>query len=762
MTEIAVTVPPSGSVILGRHELAAPLSEISHLRVSRDAQGHWMVVNVSQNRAVELTRNGQAELLRSVSLGLGQRLSIAGQRWQVKALAPVLVLEEESSHQAWWFSGVAAGAGSVAGVGQPPCADAGWLERMRGRWNGAAPVVLARSSRLDFGGYARCATRIPFSALEPGVVWVEKRQGVFRLRANSSASRRVCVAPDPDDQCASGGFLHEQGAPLAGVSNLVVGRAEFATAIRDDQLILTATSRMEWLPPTLARERAEALGARGIAWTLQTEDALRWPGMGANPYLLAVALAGLMGLVAVLVRALRVFLGVKPAVGAAGSSVGVVVGFLWAVFAGLLFFSGNQWGAAWYLLAMLGGGVLLSLAPWRGFLVWMVLAGAGSLMLAGGAAQFGLALQAPDSGGWRFFQKTAAAAGTTLAVWGALVFWSELCRLRAGRVGRAGRGLGLQEGMIWGVALLALFALGAQVLFGAEEGVAGLQPVELAKFALLLTSAHVMALRLEYLGQRGWWRHALLWLQALLPVILFVVLVAMSLVLLDDYSPLVLLSAWFFGLVLAWMVAGRSWMAMGLAGLALVGGGWLYLVLQGAGLAWMVAHGFYPERFAVWLAPYLHPHNGEQYLRASALLSQGGWQGNPAAVGWSVPAIQTDFTPAWFIAHFGLRAVLVLVAIQALWIASLFALGWQSLRRLSSGDYLAAWQGRLCYFALWSFASLFAGHFLLSWGTNLGWLPVMGQPMPMLAAGSSLMGFLVAPMLALIIPWQESYERSAR
>lgn len=767
VAEIAMSLPPSSSLVLGRHELAAPLSETSHLRVSRDAHGLWTLANISQNRALEVTRDGNAELLRFVTLTAGDRFSLAGQWWRVKAQTPVLVLEEERSQQAWWFSGTALGRWAAAGASpaQSSCADSTLAQQLRGRWNAVVPAALGRPLRLEFGGHASCATHVPLPALEPGAVWVEKYKDEFRLRASASASRLVCVVADADGQCAPGGFLHEQAVTLDGVTNLVVGRAEFAVKTLDDRLILRAISRMEWLSPEAAQERAEALRTKGINWRLQSENALAWPGPWDLPpvYQLAAALA-CVGVVLILANVLRWLAGVKRNAGGLWNALGALLGMLWMVFGMVVFFSGGHWGAAWYLLAMLGGGVLLSLTPWRGLLLWLVLAGAASLMLAGVAAQFGLGLQAPDSGGWRFFQKTAAAASVTLAAWSALIFWIDLRTLRAVRRhasgnGRIGRSLIWQESMIWGLALLALLALGAQALLGAEEGVAGFQPVEFAKFALLVTSAHVMALRLEFLGQRGWWRHFMLWLRAALPVSLFLVLVAMSLVLLDDYSPLVLLAAWLFGLLLTWMVAGKSRVAMVLA---VLGGAWLYLMVQGEGLSWLLSHGFYPERFAVWLDPLHHPHNGEQFLRASALLNQGGWQGNPTAQGWSVPAVQTDFTPAWFIAHFGLRAVVVLVAIQALWLASLFALGWQCLRQVEAGDYLAAWQGRLCFFALWGFATLFAGHFLLSWGTNLGWLPVMGQPMPMLAAGSSLVGLLVAPMLALLIPRLHSFERGAR
>jgi len=212
----------------------------------------------------------------------------------------------------------------------------------------------------------------------------------------------------------------------------------------------------------------------------------------------------------------------------------------------------------------------------------------------------------------------------------------------------------------------------------------------------------------------------------------------------------VLIAAWLAGLVVAWTVAARSFAGAAVIVLAGVGAILGYQWAQGDGLAWLTAHGFYPDRFAVWVDPLHHPHSGEQYLRASQLLAQGGWVGNPAVQGWRVPAVQADFTPAFFGARFGARAVVVLLSIQALWVAALLTLGWRHLLRARSGDYARAWRGRLMFFALWGFGFLFAGHFALSWATNFGGMPVMGQPMPLLAAGSSLVLLLAAPFLALL------------
>ena len=52
-------------------------------------------------------------------------------------------------------------------------------------------------------------------------------------------------------------------------------------------------------------------------------------------------------------------------------------------------------------------------------------------------------------------------------------------------------------------------------------------------------------------------------------------------------------------------------------------------------------------------------------------------------------------------------------------------------------------------------AALLGAHFLVSWGTNLGFLPVMGQPMPLLSAGGSHLVLFALPVVALAVAVEE-------
>jgi cell division protein FtsW len=234
-----------------------------------------------------------------------------------------------------------------------------------------------------------------------------------------------------------------------------------------------------------------------------------------------------------------------------------------------------------------------------------------------------------------------------------------------------------------------------------------------------------------------------------MPVVLFLALGATALLLLDDYSPLLLMAGWLAGATLAWCVAAGSWAAGVLVLLALAGAVQGVLWVQGDGLAWLQAHGFYADRFIVWLEPLRHPHSGEQVLRAMRVASQGGWWGDALAPAWRVPAVQYDMAPAFFTGRFGVAAAAALLVVQLAYVGSLLMLGWQALLAAGPGDFRRRWGLRLVFFAAWGAAALFTSHLVLSWGTNTGALPVMGQPMPLLSAGSSVIAMLVAPLQML-------------
>jgi cell division protein FtsW len=393
------------------------------------------------------------------------------------------------------------------------------------------------------------------------------------------------------------------------------------------------------------------------------------------------------------------------------------------------------WGALWHAI-MAQQRVGLGLA-------------AGVLLLAVGLlTQLELGLGAVDSSWPRHFQKSAAllALGLPAACWLSHSAFGAMQQARA-------------ERMLLGLAALALATLGLQVALGDETGVFDLQPVEFAKLALAALTAHCIALGLsaglDAPGSLG------RWLRLFMPALLFVVVLAVGLVQVDDYSPLILLLVWAGTMACAWALAARKPAA--LAGLAALGcmAALAVVLVRGAGPAQLAQWNFYPERFMVWLDPAAHPHTGQQLLLGARAVAEGAWLGADGGFGLAalgqqagavlaIPAVQDDFAPSFFLNRHGLVAALALWALQALFLVGLVqsaVRAWGESSRLR--DFRHAWRARFRCFALCGGAAFVLGHFLLSWGTNLAIFPIMGQPMSFLSAGGSHLLFFICPLLAL-------------
>jgi cell division protein FtsW len=276
------------------------------------------------------------------------------------------------------------------------------------------------------------------------------------------------------------------------------------------------------------------------------------------------------------------------------------------------------------------------------------------------------------------------------------------------------------------------------------------QPVELAKLALIFLSAHVLARRLDWDGEPSWLERLKLWWQFLLPLLVFVALVLMALLLAHDFSPLMLLAAWLIGLALAWSLASGRILAFVLAVGLLVGGATSIWVAHEHGAEWLSRIGLYSDRMEVWVNPGLHPHNGEQFRRGLELAGEGEVYGTEAVHPWRVPEVQNDFAPDYFLSRFGAIGGAALLGLQMFYLGCLLTLGWMYLP-VREGDCRAMLFGRLRFFALWGGAFMLAGHFAVSWGTNLGWLPVMGQPMPFISAAGSMLAFFLFPLQLLYV-----------
>jgi len=719
--------------VLGRHALGAPLADAQHVRLRRDADGAWWVANASARRALELRIDGRDVRLRSWPLAAGQVLLVAGARWQIMAVAPDLVVQRGDS-AALRYDGRRLRPGAAAAGALPDCADAGRMQRLRSAWNAWTPAWLGPAVPLRLGGGQDCDTGLAVPGLAPGDASIARVDDAYVLRAAPAAARRICVPARPGASCEDGASLFEHELPLAGATRMIAGRTVYAVAITGDRLTLAVTARGRW---QASGGGVSPTAEPGVRQTWAQEDRWRWP-LPASPALTAALALLVAALLAAWVRLRR--WGFLPH---AAFSFAVCVVMLGA--AAVAYAAGPRLGVGWSL-GLVSAAVLAPVVlPERRGWVWASFALLGPMLLAGLAQQMQLGIQAADTGGWIYLQKTAALAALAAFAWQA---WARWLRARAEGSRRHRWPVRRLEALLVCVALLALGGLAAQAVAGGEEGVFGLQPVELAKFALLLVAAHALALRMEWLhhgGLRGWG----LWWRMALPVALFMALAGTALLIVRDFSPLVLMLGWLAGMTVAWAVASGGRVASLVAALALAAVVAGVYGVKTSGVGWMQEQGFYGDRFAVWLEPELHPHSGEQVLRARAAIAQADWLANDQVQAARIPAVQDDMAPAFFTGRFGVAAAWALLWTQLAYLGCLAMIGLQALAAAGPGDFVRRWRGRLLFFAAWGYAALFATHLAVSWGTNVGWLPVMGQPMPLLSAAGSLIVLFVLPAQAL-------------
>jgi len=724
---IAIRLAPGAMLTAGRVELAAVQAQPQHVQLRRDSAGHWFLRMLPGTRAPVLddARMGTVPVagLRSFQVGAAV--------FQVsRADARAIVFTDGS--RAWHYDGATL---YRDGVALAPCPDAPLARRLVALWNRNAPQALTAARPLQVGGNLYCGNRLGLADIAPGAAQIARVDGVLRLTA----------APDAVTPVLAGADLRAQELPLHGVTKLTVGATRYRLHDEGDTLTLTPERRIALYAVPEVRLPPQVTWQWG-RYSLWRGDAVTW---GATQ-LAAVALL-MPRLVARRPRARGNIL--RPARVMAPAAVAHWLGAGLVVLAGavslLLQRQGQPPAAACSLLL-----AACALATWLVLPGRLGLAGNAALLLLGAGllAQLDLGLGAPDAGWLRYYHKTAAllAAGSGVAM-----LW---------RLWAAGRRPLRQAHVEWLLAILAAVALvllGAQVLWGDETGVFDLQPVELAKLVLAGLTAHCLALRMgwsaDHAARPGL---AARWLRLLAPALLFLALLGFALVQVDDYSPLILLLLWAGALALSYaLAAGRRWSAALLTGVALAGAV-AVPALHAAGSDGLPAS-FYGDRFQVWLAPSLHPHTGQQLLQGASAIAQGGWLGSDGLLGLAtlgrgagsalaIPAVQDDFAPAFFLHRHGLLGGLLLWCLQAAVLAGLCSTAVRTARAASGArGFRAAWRARLHAFALCGGAAFLGGHLLLSWGTNLAIVPVMGQPMSFLSAGGSHLLFFLLPLLGL-------------
>jgi cell division protein FtsW len=732
---ITINLAAGDSIALGQRELAAPQAERHHLALRRDAAGNWMLRNLSASGRLVLKRDAADQHLGSAPAHDLRQFQIDGAVFDVRAAGTREITFTRDGH-VWRYDGAVLYRDDRQ---QANCPDARLSTKALAIWNRAMPLPLTIARPLSFGGNLHCDNRLGLARVTPGAAQMNRVNGELQLSAGNPDGDRAAILVGGQD-------LSKQEAPLAGVAALTVGRTRFEVATSGDALTLQPGRHVKLF------SEPELTLPQQVSWQWQQRS--MWAGAQADMIWIGVTFC-----VSCMAIALFTGRGNAPhwrARLSQGAGTLAAAGMLAIGLVALLSQrAGYPPSAACSLL--LGAAALLLWLSLPGRLTLATAAGA-ILLAAGLLAQLELGLAASESSWLRFYQKSAAMLAIGAGLGGLLRLWAQY---------QTQRGAYLQQRSIeWMLALfaaVALIALAAQVLWGDETGVFDLQPVELAKLALTALTAHCLALRFHWHnGPQRLVEHGARWLQLIAPALLFLALLGLALVQVDDFSPLILLLVWSTGVGLAYaLAAGNRVLAVLLAACGLLAvAAIIYLRL--AGTDDLIRWGFYADRFLVWLNPAEHPHTGQQLLLGARAVGEGGWFGADhwlglRALGQSagnvvnIPAVQDDFAASFFLNRHGLLGGLMLWCVQAAFLGGIVLAAMQAYRNgAAARNFRNAWLGRYRYFALCGGAAFVLAHFLLSWGTNLAIFPIMGQPMSFLSAGGSHLLFFLCPLLTFV------------
>jgi len=750
---ITIRLKAGESITLGQHELAAPQADKSHLSLRRDAQQGWTLQNLSPTRQVVLLREGSEQRLGSIPLSQGQKFQIDGAVFEVLAASDRGIAFSRDGH-AWRYDGAVL---YHDGRQQQSCPDAHLSARLLAGWNHWMPSLLSIDRPLSFGGNLHCDNRLGLASVTPGAAQMARRDGHIELSAGAPDGERATVLLHDS---AGHTDLRHQEALLSGVRAIIAGHTRFQIDAHPAQLTLTP-SRHIALSATADLKLPEQ-----IEWQWQQRDLWGIPrasdtasDTSRTSYAAWTALA--LTLAAIGVAAVAALAADHAATASAPRTRGTQLGA--ALLASCCVLACGVAALVMQRLGLTPSAAVSALLAVTALLHWLALPGRLSLLTAAGVillaigllAQLELGLGAPESSWLRYYQKSAAMLAIGTGLGGMLRIWA----IRHATQGARLKQLTIEWSLLL-LAALALAAMAAEVLWGDETGVFDLQPVELTKLALTALTAHCLALRLSWSDQpQSLARQSARWLHLIAPALLFMTLLGIGLVQVDDFSPLILLLVWSTVMAFAYALAARhrTLACIVIAVSASAAAGIIYLRMTGTDD--LIRWGFYADRFLVWLNPAEHPHTGQQLLLGAHAITEGGWWGadhwlglrslgQSAGAALRIPAVQDDFAASFFLNRHGLLGALLLWTLQAALLLGLFSTAARAhAAGASARDFRAAWAGRFRYFALCGGAAFTLGHFLLSWGTNLAIFPIMGQPMSFLSAGGSHLLFFLCPLL---------------
>ncbi len=595
--------------------------------------------------------------------------------------------------------------------------------------------LLQRPLRLGGGVY--CADRLGLAEAPVDTALITLIPSGFVLRPGNAGrldGLPVTIAVGTPEAA----LLWRRSIPLAIHGQLMIGRTQYAVTQINPALELTVQGRAQRRLAGTATDTMDTVQVqwRPIAWLMMPD--------GSRGLLLLFLISG----GAPLLWKRRSWwrdsrLWATASLALAGASLAV-------------YFNTQTMPALWsYLLAWLALGVWLWTvrSPWS----TVLLAVLALLLGTGLATLLQLGIGVSESGWMRYGSGSAALAGAF-----GWLGWAGRCLWRRWWPTDKRVNARLARWGLWLLGGVALALLALQAGFGNEGSWCGLQPFELSKLAVSMAVAYILMLKMQRWRRGRNLVQLSLWLPALGSAVLLLTASGFALVFLHDFSPLALLFIWALVLVWAYLRVHPRPVWRWSGGLIIVA----LILMIAAGMVRLHDRpedfplGFQLDRIRVWAAPDQHPHSGYQLRRALEAIRAGGWWGtawkevmNGRAM--AIPVVESDFTPAFFLNRYGGVAALMLVGVQTVFILLLIGIANRALISTRGSDDRLAALGGFAYFALYGSAALLGAHFLVSWGTNLGFLPVMGQPMPLLSAAGSHLVFFVLPIVALAVAVEE-------
>ncbi len=744
---VQVALKPGESLVLGhdrahqRDDLGSPYADTEHIRLLRTPTGAWWLENVSATKQVLWTPyDGEERRVRAWALEPGGRFTVGQQAFTVKTVA-VNNLSLQSGDQLWRYNGTGL---TLNDQPLPACDPLSPHERalkyLRAAWQ---PLP------LSLGGGVRCATRLGLvGAAADSALLVPTPTGYALEPGPAAPAEGALIQVENTDGKRLP--LRQLAVPLRVNDRLIIGYTRYRITQASGVSVLEITARgQRWLA-----EQAQPASVNGVEVTSKPLSWIHAPSWDAmrDAGLTILAVFGVSVLLWGLPRS------------SWRRSRWQHLGFIGSLALAL----------AWLVLYLLHGGqvpfVWAYASLWIALLSWVwlgrrsnqsaLLVGALLWLLGWGLISQGqLGVGAEESGWMRYSQSTAFLGNVIVwLVLAGILFWRNF----------APRWVLTQHALIWVHRILTavvLVLLIVQVAVGDETGVGGFQPIELVKLLLILAVTLTLAERLELSGWDFSFDKRKLWLRYSWLIVLSLAATVIALGLLHDLSPIFLLGVTALALLWAyWRIHPHwGWRWVGQLGLALGVAGLIYALMQLYSHPDWFPHGLQSDRIQVWAAPERYPHSGYQVRKALSEIRAGGWLGlnagylpghvQPGVNGdvMQVPAVQDDFAPAFFLNRYGALLGAVLVIAQGLLVVILFQIGVRALVWTKRQDHWQQLLGHFVYFILWGGGGLLFAHFLVSWGTNLGFLPVMGQPMPFLSAAGSHLVLLLMPLLTLAL-----------